>query len=84
MNNNTDETNNNIISKEKDIAKQIQEFVNQAYAALKAAEDLAKEHGSDFSFNPAYGMGGTFFGTEFIDNWGDVYPNGWQSSSQSC
>ncbi len=62
---------------EEDIAIQ----VAKAYAALKAAEKLAIEHGLDFSFRPAYGMGGWFVGTTDEDN---SSAPGWQASSHNC
>jgi hypothetical protein len=43
-----------------------------AYALIKEAEDIAREHSLSFQFDVAYGMGGWFESGE------------WQPSSQSC
>lgn len=43
-----------------DADKKIQELAKTAYAALTEAEELADATGNEFSFNPAYGMGGRY------------------------
>jgi hypothetical protein len=72
--------------------KHLQELVTVAAKALKEAEDYAKEHGLEFSIYPAYGMGGTFYGSLEGDNeWvrADLYlddtdKSAWYPSSRSC
>lgn len=53
--------------------KNMANFVAQAKVNLEAAQAIADEWGVDFSFSPAYGMGGTYYGN-----------SGWNSSSQNC
>jgi hypothetical protein len=60
----------------KDIAK----LVKLASDSLKEAEQIAKIWKLEFDFNPAYGMGGTFYGYE--EGSDDA---GWHASSeQNC
>jgi hypothetical protein len=61
------------MTKEEAVAK-IADLVVEAYSAINEAESLADEHGLDFSFSPAYGMGG----------WYDGEDQCWNPSSQSC
>lgn len=71
----------------QNVSAQIDAFVEEAYRALKKAEDLAIEHKTSFSFSPAYGMGGSFEGyveEDETDEWGDAKEPGWCPSSQSC
>ncbi|WNM70248.1 hypothetical protein [Myxococcus phage Mx1] len=70
----------------------IEVHVSEAYAALEKATKLADEHGLNFSFDPAYGMGGTYHGTKTeeqkkdLEDSGEWYSSdeGWVSSSQNC
>ncbi len=68
--------------------KELAEKVAEAYAALDAAKVIANEHGLEFSFSPAYGMGGYYTGKDEHwdgsddDDWESSY--GWSPSSQSC
>ena len=57
----------------EDKKAEIDKLVREAYAAIKLAEELAKEADYGFSFDLAYGMGGYFDPSE-----------GWCPSSQSC
>ena len=57
--------------------------LKQAYALIKECEDIATSEGLEFSFDVAYGMGGTFYGEPFKDYYGDTR-QGWQASSHSC
>lgn len=62
----------------------ISEKVKEAEAALSVAEGLAEEHGIEFSFSPAYGMGGYF---QDKNQWSESNSNpdwGWESSSANC
>lgn len=59
--------------------KLISEKINAAYALITEASELADEHKLDFSFDVAYGMGGTYVGDP--DKWQEP---GWNPSSQSC
>lgn len=63
--------------------KEIQKLISEAYANVRKAEELAKQHKLCFSFDVAYGMGGTFVGDpdENYDNPGET---GWLASSHSC
>ncbi len=65
----------------KEIQAQLSASVSAAYTALRAAEAFADEHKLDFSFSPAYGMGGCYLGTGNDDGYGE---EGWNPSSQSC
>lgn len=42
--------------------EQITKLVNEAYAAIHKAEEIADEYGEGFSFSLAYGMGGYYEG----------------------
>lgn len=70
---------------------ELAEMVKLAEDALARAEKLADESGLSFSFEPAYGMGGTYYGKgkSAQDSPSDPYDWsddswGWYSSSQSC
>lgn len=72
-------------------AQVLTELVKFAEGALLECEKYADEHGLDFTFEPAYGMGGTYHGkgTSEYDDQGDPYDWknqswGWYSSSASC
>ena len=68
----------NVLSKEEAL-KIIATKMGQAEALISECEDLADEHDVDFSFHPAYGMGGWYKGEK--DGYGE---EGWNPSSQSC
>jgi hypothetical protein len=72
------------LTKEEANAK-ISEHLAAAYASINEAETLAVEHGLSFSFEVAYGMGGSFSGSEYGQpgEFGDEF-DGWYASSQSC
>lgn len=88
-----------IFTKE-DAAKALAVKIKEATDALTAAENLADEYGLEFSFSPAYGMGGYYTGkgkaTPGIkdvtedwdasdeDEWQSSDSYGWNPSSQSC
>ncbi len=56
-------------------------LVEEAYAALKKCEAFADKYHLEFSWSPAYGMGGWYYG----DPAEREYPeDGWRSSSASC
>lgn len=58
----------------KELQAELGELVKQAEIALVEAERFADKHGLDFSFSPAYGMGGYYDGEE----------GEWNPSSESC
>lgn len=67
--------------------KKLKELVSTAEAALAEAELFAIKHGLEFSFSPAYGMGGTFYGSMEDSNksyYGIDNDHGWIASSQTC
>lgn len=71
------------MNKEK-AAAAIADKVNQAEKLISEAEKLADEHGLEFDFSPAYGMGGEYIGKgspRLASGWNE---QGWNPSSQSC
>lgn len=68
--------------KKREAQGKIAQHVERAYAELEAAKKLADEHKLDFSFRPAYGMGGHYQGDP-EERYRDP-SQGWQSSSHSC
>lgn len=70
--------------------KTVEEAIDAAYEALNIAEKLADERGDGFSFEPAYGMGGTYYTAEETERYDGVGYNlsageaGWVSSSEQC
>lgn len=56
--------------------------VSAAYAELSAAKKLADKYKLSFSFSPAYGMGGRYYGN-VEDRYNDE-SEGWQASSHDC
>lgn len=60
------------------IDAQIQEHLAAAYASIREAEKLARDHKRTFFFSVTYGMGGYFDPTEAETD------GGWISSSQNC
>ena len=69
---------------------EIAEHVKAAYASLAASEALADKFGEEFSFNPAYGMGGWYRPKHTDESTWDESDSewsssgGWQSSSSNC
>lgn len=65
--------------------------VDAAYAALNEATSVADKYGLEFTFEPTYGMGGSYTGQgsseepecEDTYDWEDN-SWGWYASSQSC
>ena len=87
----TDKTKEIIMKTNKELYTELKALVDKANEALKNAEDFADEHGLEFHFSPAYGMGGHYVGnSENIRNkWNEKsYENdteaGWHPSSMSC
>ena len=66
----------------EEATKKIQEQLNIAYAAIAEAEKLGIEHDISFSFDVAYGMGGTFMPNP--DDYYEMDGAGWLASSHSC
>lgn len=64
--------------------QEIAHLVKSAYDNLALAQALADEHKLEFSFSPAYGMGGTYYGYPSEDKWDYRDEPGWQSSSSTC
>lgn len=67
----------------EDISKKIAE----AYKLVREAEALATTHKLSFSWDLAYGMGGTFHGDpeDRYDRYGENEAEaGWSASSQGC
>jgi hypothetical protein len=60
----------------------ISTHVSAAYAELNAAQEIADKYKLSFSFSPAYGMGGHYYGDP--DDHSDYNEGGWHASSQSC
>jgi hypothetical protein len=50
--------------------------------AMTEAQAVANKYKLSFSFAPAYGMGGTYYGDE--NDRDEDSENGWYSSSMSC
>lgn len=53
-----------------------------AMAALQEAQTISEESGVEFGFDPAYGMGGTYYPKNH--EWHSHDESGWYSSTQSC
>jgi len=72
--------------------KTIDRYLSEAYAALATAQTIADEEGISFRFEPAYGMGGTYYPPQKVKEWDylryeyglDPENGGWISSSQTC
>lgn len=75
----------------EEASKMISEKIQIAYDAIKEAEELADEYGLEMSFNPAYGMGGWYYGKN-SEAWdsddaaddGNAERGYWMASSRSC
>ena len=68
---------------EKNPRQQIDDLVKEAHKKIQEAEKIADEHQETFSFDLAYGMGGTYFPEGWDDSW-DSSEEGWVSSSAMC
>lgn len=69
--------------------QKLAKLVEEAEAALAEAEAFANEHNLTFTFEPAYGMGGTFYPGARChdDSWLSDHigsEGGWISSSAEC
>lgn len=74
-----------LADKSKTPKERISTLTSLAYAAIAEAEVIAQEHSLSFSFDLAYGMGGTY-GEPWdasSDEEGNVEYT-WMASSQSC
>ena len=72
-----------VIANQEQANAEIDRLIKEAYAALSAAEEIADRWKLEFSFGPAYGMGGTYYGDpEDRDSWNPE--QGWVSSSADC
>jgi hypothetical protein len=69
----------------QEASKKLSELVAEAKQALFDACDFAQEHGLSFTFEPTYGMGGTFNGNDVgkTNEYGEE-SDGWYASSLSC
>lgn len=70
----------------KEVMEQIRNLVAEAQSLIYEAENLADEHGLEFTMNlGGYGMGGTYLSEGFVEREELVYTEpGWNASSQSC
>lgn len=69
--------------------KKVQELaalVEAAEAALEKAKDFADKHQLSFAWEPHYGMGGTYYGANSIEenDVEDGHLGFWEASSHSC
>lgn len=68
----------------KNQIEKLKSLVDDAYAAVRKAEEYATETGQSFSFNIAYGMGG-YFTPSTSEDYNESYSEaGWSSSSSNC
>jgi len=65
--------------------RELNAMVSKVLSDLAACERFADEHKLSFSFSPAYGMGGHYYGDpeDRYSPYGDE-PEGWSPSSQGC
>lgn len=70
----------------RDANAEISKKLDQARQLLKECQALADQHALSFSFNPAYGMGGTYYGkgNEEWSSSSDGSEGEWVSSSSQC
>lgn len=66
---------------QKTAKRKIEAKLQEAYAAIAEAEDIADEAGIGFGFSVSYGMGGWYQPKSKDDS---TLEDGWRSSSQSC
>lgn len=72
--------------------EELQRKLAKAESALAEAKAYADAEGLSFRMSPAYGMGGTYYGTshpEFAEinkyaNYENGLDDGWSASSSSC
>jgi len=78
---------------DKEKVAELSALVKAASTALKKAENFADENGLEFSFYPAYGMGGYYIGANhperdeiFDEDYTDAEDGQgfWNPSSQGC
>lgn len=69
----------------KEATVELSRLVSVAKEALQAATNFADEHKLSFSWNPSYGMGGSYIGDP-EERWKEDYygDDGWHSSSMGC
>lgn len=74
----------------QEATKKIAELTASAMTLIRQAEKIADENGVSFSFDVAYGMGGTYtpkssdgWNSSGCSDFGDD-SSGWQSSSSGC
>lgn len=70
----------------KEIQAKIKVHTDAAYASIAEACKIADEYGASFSFDVAYGMGGSYQGgpDDGKEDWEDDREIGWFPSSQGC
>lgn len=76
----------------KKAAEEIAEKTDQAMKLIRECEEIAKKHNLSFSFQVAYGMGGTFnagadwdsSGCEWENSGCTNYEPEWSASSHEC
>lgn len=68
---------------EQKALKEISEKLEEAYKLIRECEKIAEKANVEFSFDVAYGMGGTYIPKKIADQerWTD---HGWNASSHSC
>jgi len=68
--------------------EEIEKKLDEARKLIEEAEAIADEAGVTFSFDLAYGMGGTYYPDKVAEERGYVeeedLDNGWRASSRSC
>lgn len=65
----------------KELQAELEALATAAEEALTKATDFADEHNLEFTFSPAYGMGGWYKPVNCEEGYGET---GWNPSSQSC
>lgn len=68
----------------KEAMKKISALTGEARNLIREAEEIAKEAKVSFSFDVAYGMGGTYVPEGAEDGYMNNGESGWQASSHSC
>lgn len=67
----------------KALYETLDEKLKELQAKFDEVKAFADEHGLSFNMDPAYGMGGEYYGTNHPDRPSDT-DDGWYSSSMSC
>ncbi len=70
--------------KKKEALKNIAEKTKLAMELIKECTKIADEAKVSFSFDIAYGMGGTYRGDPETRRGEDYHDDGWHASSYSC